>query len=550
MNLKMEILEGKITSLIHKEGYAYTSNSTVFYTSQIMDMENLEKNEIKEICKRFHGVAIEESEQYIRIYNDPFCSHPVYIGLNGLNGTLVLSTQFVDMYQIGSYLNLDYCGFYELLWMGQMLYDRTIFRNVRQLPAASFCEIDRNTMSYRIETYYDFEIFENKNINSQQNAEDMVYQYLRKIFSKYENMDVLMALSGGLDSRLSACLLSENTNAKRTKFFTFGYDKHILEYTFAKKVAKKLGLALPIFIKLDQKDYKKAKELAIRTGCQVGLNHGHTYQCLRRKEFNECDVFVSNYYSDAVMGWDAKKEKKYERIENLELYRMICTNKDKLPKKIAENVVAEALNDLKKIVRRYNIDSNFSCFEEFFYVTERNTKFHLRSAYQCNDIMRTEIPFAEFDLLKMCISIPLKYRWEKKLEKNIIRKNYFQEKDISSRRYYERSDDQEQAYSIREKIYYKCNFLAFKVLSYLNIILALLSNNKVQVVNPYHTENQRIIFERYFKDEFLQSLERLAELGVVNAETYSELKKNKLRGSDIGLKFTIIGLRKCIEKSA
>ena len=545
MNVKIDITNGVICQQ-NFGGRHYEKNLFQYFTVDEIDVNMLACNSIKEQCKLIHGVVLEDNEEYIRIYNDPFCSHPVYIVRVG-SDKLVISTQFNDVYQCDAALSVDKVGTYELLWIGQVLYDRTIFNEVKQLPAASYCEIKKATMNYQIFPYWNYDIYENKEIDTQDKAVEVVYEQLKNIYDEYRGKNIVMGLSGGLDSRLSACLLSERIDKNQSIFFTFGYNKHILEYTFAKKVSKKLSLPEPIFIKLNEMDYANAKELAKWTGCHVGMNHGHTYTSLGHVDSNKDMTYVSNYYSDAVMGWDAKKEKRIEKLEDLEIYKKLCINQDKLPYEVADKIVADEIEDLKKIVKRWNVESNFSCFEEFFYVVERNTKFHLRSAYQCNDIFRTDVPFANFHLLTLCISIPLEYRWEKKIEGEIISRYYIDENDVSSRRYFERSKQSEKEYSLMEKAYYYSGMLFLRGLNLLNLILAKVSNNYIQVINPYQTENQRVIFDKYFKQDFLEKLDEIANRGLISGGACLEIKKNHFRSSNIWQKFTIISLGVCLD---
>ena len=56
-----------------------------------------------------------------------------------------------------------------------------------------------------------------------------------------------------------------------------------------------------------------------------------------------------------------KEEKRIEKLEDLEIYKKLCINQDKLPYEVADKIVADAIEDLKKIVKRWNVESNFSC---------------------------------------------------------------------------------------------------------------------------------------------------------------------------------------------
>lgn len=89
--------------------------------------------------------------------------------------------------------------------------------------------------------------------------------------------------------------------------------------------------------------------------------------------------------------------------------------------------------------------------------------------------------------------------------------------------------------------------LFLRGLNLLNLILAKVSNNYIQVINPYQTENQRVIFDKYFKQDFLEKLDEIANRGLISGGACLEIKKNHFRSSNIWQKFTIISLGVCLD---
>ncbi len=519
--------------------WAENKDSGLWYFSNRIPSEfsDLTEEKFEEFCKRNKGIGVIIKEDFLIVYNDPYCTVPVYI--TRYENRIVLTCDFEEFY----YKNYetDVVGLYEILLYGSGLYDRTLLKGVKQMPAASKCVIDFKRNQYTISPYWNFEIVENSQYENIDVAVQDVDLRLHEIFADLDS-EICMGISGGLDSRLSACMLRETKKASALFFYTFGYCSKILDYKLAKKVIAKLWKndrkPRHEFFQLTSKDYLRSEYVPVSTGAQIGLDHIHMYRCLYRMK-GSSKILISNYYSDAVMGYDAYPIKKNELMEDSDYYKKLQRNSLHLESELIRKIE----EDLKKICCRYPVDGNFTCMDEFIYVTERNPKFHVRLSAIMGEFTNVELPYADFKLLNIMLSVPACNRAEKLIEQKIIDRYLGKLKDISSKRYPEHSNSTD---SIGEKIYYYYGYLRMRAINVFNIFLAKGTGYKLQLVNPYLTENQNFVLNQYLFDEFIKALEYLKSKGFVDQAFYEMMKKKEYRSTHTNVKYAIIGIWKCL----
>lgn len=540
MKLYVEISDAGI-NIITKEGFKVSNNSTCMYLYMDNDLDFILPDLIdvntEDFMKQNKGILIKKSETFIEIFNDPFCSVPLYLFQN--DNTSIVTTDFLQLSRYIPKLEIDRVGLNEMIIFGNCIYDRTLFEGIKQLPAASKFIFDLKGNECIINNYWNFNIYLDKNIKNELDATEVIHNILKEIFSKYKDKEIHMGLSGGLDSRMSLCLLKDVINKNSLNCFTFGYNSHILEYKFAKKIARYFNLRKPLFYKLTVNKYLQSFELPIRTGGQIGINHSHIYSYLASNTFQ--GIFISNYYSDAAMGWDAKREKESADILKLSYYQKLESNNLKLSKEDKSNII----DDLYNVIKRYDEKANFSGLEEFFYVTERNPKFHVRLSFEFGDLVQTELPYADYKLLVNMISLPLEYRYEKKIEQNIVNK-YSSMNDVSSRRYFERSNLSECNYSKFQKLYYNLRNKQFKLFSSINNKLFGLSNGKIQVIDPFQTENQLAVVIRSEK-LLIKALDELYKRKIISEQFKDSLLDDSNKRNMVDTKLFLLSIWSCLE---
>ena len=109
---------------------------------------------------RQNGIQIIEDKNRIEIYNDVFRTAPLFIAKDVENNLIVFSN-FDDFYDFENVNKvIDEVGFWEIVLFGSGLWDRTLYKNVNQMPGASKIVIDRVTNKYTIERYWDFNVEE------------------------------------------------------------------------------------------------------------------------------------------------------------------------------------------------------------------------------------------------------------------------------------------------------------------------------------------------------------------------------------------------------
>lgn len=514
-----------------------TESLWYFSNKSLGELQNIAEKDFEEFCKRNKGVGIAVKNEVVIIYNDPYCTVPIYVSKD--ENHIIVTSDFEEFYRRD--YKVDVTGFYEILLYGSGVYDRTLLEGVKQMPAASKCIINLKRNNYKMVPYWNFEIFENPKYKNIDLAVRDVDHRLRDIFAELKP-NICMGISGGLDSRLSACMLHETQEVKDLLFYTFGYHSKIFDYKLAKKVIYKLWnngtKPQHEFFQLTSEDYLQSEYVPVSTGAQVGLDHIHMYRCIQRMK-NSCKTFISNYYSDAVMGYDALPIKRNELMEDSSYYKRLKKNFFYL----TDSLIQEIEEDLTKVCRRCPASGNFTCIDEFIYVTERTPKFHVRLSAAMAEFVHMELPYADFELLNIMLSIPAQNRAEKLIEHKIINRYLKNLKDISSKRYPEHTNSTD---SIGEKIYYYYGYLRMRAINVFNVFVAKATGYKYQMVNPYLTENQNYILNNYLYNEFTEALEYLKNKKLVGDVFYKAMKKKEYRSTHTSVKFALIGIWKCL----
>lgn len=503
------------------------------FTGYFCGTINSQKNDPIEVLKRNHGVLIRIDDSAIEVFSDPFCSLPIYIYSN--DSELYIDSIFENIAK--KRLSVDIVGCYENLMYSSGLFDRTPFLEVKQLPAASKMVYSRFDSKIEIRSYWDYCIKCCESVSDEE-AVNKVWNAFSQIYRGFAGKNIIMGVSGGLDSRLSLCLLKSESTPKEIKTFTFGHNKCIKDYSIAKKTCKKISVNKPFFFRISEETYKNSKELPIKTCGSVSINHGHIYNAIDSFDLDGYTL-ISNYFSDGVMGYDCRPTDSNDYAE-CDYYKIFLKNEWNAPREILEEIE----NDLKKVIFRRGEGDNYSGYNEFIYLTERNPKFHMRLSYLFSEKINVELPFADYSIMESVISLPVSIRYYKRIERLLLKQHLKDYMDVSSTRY-AGLDKQESKFL--SKLYYNGNFIVMRLINCLNSGLKLLSNGYVQIPNPFITENYISVFDRVFSKDKKKAdavLKRVLGMKISN----NPLKKLNYRTSDATRGFEMISLAYVIMK--
>lgn len=525
-SFRASILQDKWYVETNLKRYVTKQDFTYYYAESINA-----KDDIIELAKKNKGVGIRETADCIEVYNDPYCTIPLYIW-NTQSGVYITSV-FEEIET--NNMQIDNIGFYETLLFESALYDRTLYQEIKQLPSASLVKINKSDLSYTIENYWNFNICEDKEIKSEEQAINLVWDKLCDIFAGYRNRKLIMGVSGGLDSRLSLCAMDSVLNMQDVEAFTFGHSRGILDYKLACKVCEKLSAPIvPKFYKLPGEAYLDSMDLPLKTGGGVGINHSHIYWCLEQMD-TQGKTLVSNYYSDAIMGYDCVPIQYEDTVENCAYYRKLYSNKLQL----SEELMREIEADLRKITDRRVQGSNFSCYDEFIYLVERNPKFHIKLSYAFCEKISVVLPYAEYSLLETMLSLPLEYRYRKRIEHLVLQKRMGVVRDISSTRYAGIDKEEKTFWS---KCYYNLGFFLMRVMNLCNSGLNVITGGNVQMPNPYITENQLAIFNKYFIGHHEAACRGLYDKKLISEALFKSWNIKPKRTAEAQFYFGVVGI--------
>ena len=483
-----------------------------------------------------NGVQIVNTAVGYDVYNDAFSSIPVFI-TTLLDGRLFLFSDFRDFYNRHDVLpKVDLAGFWEILLFGSCLHTRTLYHSVFQLPSASRIQINFEKKTFVIKSDWNFIVEENPGIVSMEQAALGLYERLRERFGEYSDDDkYIMGLSGGLDSRLSLAFLSQSINNLDT--FTFGFSFKLYEAVQAVKVAQALKVKAPVFHKLTKNSYVQALDyLPYISGGQISINHCHMIDYFKNTEWDG-RIQISNYFSDALFGFAAKSEKSYTRLEDTAEF--LTLNKTNF---LSVDIRDEIIDDLKKVYQRYDKSANFSSFNEFKYVVERNSKFHALLAFSQGRFIKTDLAYANFELLKYMLSVPLKFR-EHKAILDFVFKKFF--KSVSTDKLMtvsSRGFKHCEKTSFSGRLNQLNDVCQFKICNASNSFLRKITGGKVQILNPFQTEELDRILYRDFRTILYRSSLELLQKQIISGEAVSFFNKIPFRGMGSSVRFSLISL--------
>ena len=486
-----------------------------------------------------NGIQIIEKEKYFQIYNDPFRTIPLFITRTETN-ELIIFSNFETFFELNTInKEVDETGFWEIVLFGSGLWTRTLYKNVKQMPAATCLTINKETKAYKIERYWDYSIMENKSIKTIEQAADGLHFILDGIFSKLKtDKTYVLGMSGGLDSRITLAYLSKHIPKEKIELFTFGFDKRILEFKYAKNVAEVLGISSPVFHKLTAKAYKQSLSYLPRiSGGQVSINHCHIIDFLKTiKKSN--NLHLSTYLTDALFGYECTYPKVKCNVDD-NYYAEVVRSSSHLKSETA----TEIINDSLSIFAGFNENANFSSLDEYKYLTERNIKFHVFMAYLQNMSIDTLCIYADINLLKYCMSLPIEFRANKNIIDALLNK-YFNNismdnlNNISSRD----SKTSSSIFQWSNKFLGFYNWHVFRIINRMNSILRIITSGKFQLLNKFQTEEQERLLYSDFKENLHLATAKLFTKGLISKDQKKLYDKMPIRSAGVAERYALISL--------
>ena len=245
-----------------------------------------------------------EPEKLI-LLNDRYGTHPLYYTLN--NHSFYFASEVKAILQADIKKEIDYSAISDLFHYGHLFGYKTMFKNIRQLPEASYLIYEKNNIT--IKKYWEFpyyeEVYKKKSFSKKEITkyidemifvmEDSVSIELKKTFDK-----ALLSLSGGLDSRW-VIALSAKKNIDRFIAFTMG-ESRSEDAIYAKMVAGNLNINHSVF-SIDPYDIWSDAKYFSHISDYMSMINGPV-QGFRPLQFfyKKADITLSSQMCDALYG--------------------------------------------------------------------------------------------------------------------------------------------------------------------------------------------------------------------------------------------------------
>ena len=518
---------------------------TVISAEEAPDDGSLPHASVRDRALRCKGIIVEQKENgSASVYNDPFCTVPVYFREAG--DEIVVSSSPHRIIAYGS-AELDPAGFWETLLFGTGIWMRTPFQGLFQLPAACCLHLDQQM---EVSRYWNFGNEPAAASEAKDEREWVVGLdgLLKEKFAAYGGKNVIMGLSGGMDSRVAALYLADSgARPEDVRFFTYAATPASYEYRHARRVSEMLGFPQPEFFHLSDSHYDEAFQyLSPWTAGQIGNNHCHIAQYLKHPApaLKSNAVHLSTYYSDALFGWECSGVAGDLGINASQVYQQTLTN-PWLTDEIREQILTDIRTSLEVAV---NV-SGYSSIDEFRYVTERTTKFHMALAFVQSQFLRTSTPFADYDLLRYMLSVPLSLRRRKRVVDELIKhKNprLCEVENSSSREYFYGKHN----FLFKRGVKGQLHYFRFRILNALNDCAAFLTDGRCLWDNPFQTEELGALYKRLYASKLRKAVEAPGIAKVLRCSNLDVdwFVRPKLRQHQVSQKFQLLNLANLVNE--
>lgn len=399
-------------------------------------------------------------------------------------------------------LDFDRIGILESMIFDNPLRNRTLFKGIKKtIPGR---EITISAVTFEVSERTLFVLpFDNGETPAENSLPDKAVDILDRLSGDLTSFrgDVLLPLSGGLDSRLLACLMTKNNVPYSA--ITFG-PKESTEPYIAKIVAKKLDVPIR-HLELKNEYYKKyGAEITWLTGGLSSHMHCHLYSVLSAYEVN-CDNIVHGYLGGEYAGasqpeharnYSMSKDEALQRYTNKFIERAWIWHQ--LPAEDRD----EIKSDLAKIMSE-NCQQNLPChFEEYVHNVDRQFSLIANVFSPIENFGRVYRPFASKEYAIFFNSLPFELRKDRRLFIEASNRLFPELSEIGTQK--QIYDDK----SILGKIEKKISLLLSKV----SMVSIPLTKGKFVIRNPKSYERHRELLQSELKNDFDAAVAEVSDL--------------------------------------
>ena len=219
-------------------------------------------NCLPKINGQFSAAICDMAEKKIVLISDRYGTRPLYYRTS--KSKLVFAPEIKALLGPDSKPKINHAAIWELFHIGFLFGNHTMLEDVNQLPPASYLQFKDG--KYLLARYWEYP-YEESVYHQTRFSKKQIGRYREELQATYTNVirrqsfnnsgNLLLPLSGGLDSRWVAALLHE-TGIENVQCFTMG-ESESDDVVYARMVAEKLGYPHRAF-RIDPRDIWKNAE--------------------------------------------------------------------------------------------------------------------------------------------------------------------------------------------------------------------------------------------------------------------------------------------------
>lgn len=399
--------------------------------------------------------------------------------------------------------DFDKVGLIEAMLFDGPLSERTLFECVKKVQCAEQVELilaeKRAVKSWR----WLPKIQTNPELTNVE-IESLAKHHLSFLMEKISLDDVVLPITGGLDSRLLAVLLKKGQKSSKvinTYTFQRGWS---FETWCAKKVTEKLSLKHFTF-NLDSRCYKDfAKEVVRNSGGMITGMHTHGIYCCEKLLPDALKKLprIFGYFGDPITG--AMTESVEDGLKVSTPQAVFEKYRSSLYPQLVDIYRDEIISDLNLT---YNAFLQSGCpahtFHEFWKIQQRQNNlithlFHYHRAHMGVQVIE---PFIDEAFIDFFLSLPFEHRLNRKLFKNVSKLLFPEVFSLVSMHFSSGS-----LLAKLEKLFDKLESAANKINSAQEVLL-----------NPFRYEQHQKNLQNYLSDDIVAGVEAMTKIFSVPA---------------------------------
>ena len=223
------------------EGKIYNKSEALLPKELFELVSNFSEYKIKEWLLNVDGDFIiygyDKKSKTLYVLNDILGRLPVYYRKN--DEGIIISRYMKFISGFDENISFDKIGMGEYLLFGYLLGERTLFKNIQQLRPSTFILANNSKISFKIINNFNFENKQNRGKNQKEMVSDLNYLFSQACLNRLNNDKInLLALTGGMDSRIIASCLAKNQIPFKTTTMIFKNGAEKEEAYVAKEISK------------------------------------------------------------------------------------------------------------------------------------------------------------------------------------------------------------------------------------------------------------------------------------------------------------------------